>query len=287
MPSPSDRNFQNNKIGFMQGRLSPIVDGKIQCFPWESWREEFSIAQRLGFELMEWTLDQERLYENPLMNSAGQAEILELKQRYHVDILSLTGDCFMQAPFYKAQGDKRASLLEDLRSIISACARVGIKYVLIPLVDSGRLENEAQEKDLIEGLKTCESLLAANGQKIVFESDFAPTLLRNFIGKFSPLLYGINYDMGNSASLGFDADQEFEAYRDRIDNVHVKDRVLGGTTVELGRGNADFVKIFINLKSSGYRGNFILQTARSLDGDHAGVLSRYRGLVQNWVETIS
>ena len=26
-----------NRTGFMQGRLSSIVDGKIQSFPWEEW----------------------------------------------------------------------------------------------------------------------------------------------------------------------------------------------------------------------------------------------------------
>ena len=45
-------------------------------------------------------------------------------------------------------------------------------------------------------------------------------------------------DIGNSASLGLNPLDEFEAFGDRILNVHVKDRVLGGTTVPLGLGNA-------------------------------------------------
>ena len=39
-----------NKIGFMQGRLSPIVDNKIQAFPFGNWEQEFSIAKELGIE---------------------------------------------------------------------------------------------------------------------------------------------------------------------------------------------------------------------------------------------
>lgn len=274
--------LQNHKIGFMQGRLSPVVDGKIQCFPWVYWSAEFSIAQKLDIHLMEWTLDQERLYENPLMTTEGQAEILALKCQHSIDIPSLTGDCFMQAPFYKKVGKERESLLQDLRNIIAACAHVGIKFVLIPLVDNGRLENSAQEIDLIDGLKTCEVALATNGQKIIFESDYPPARLREFIARFDSHFYGINYDMGNSASLGFDPDEEFEAYRDRIDNMHVKDRILGGTTVPLGEGSADFKKIFRNLKAFGYTGNLILQTARSQNGDHAGVLTNYRDKVLTW-----
>ena len=35
-------------IGFMQGRLSKIVDNKIQSFPWESWEEEFRLAKSIN-----------------------------------------------------------------------------------------------------------------------------------------------------------------------------------------------------------------------------------------------
>mgnify|MGYP001554379746 CR=1 FL=1 len=49
------------KIGFMQGRLSPLVDGKIQAFPWAHWRDEFPAGDECGIHLMEWTLDHDRL----------------------------------------------------------------------------------------------------------------------------------------------------------------------------------------------------------------------------------
>ncbi len=84
--------------------------------------------------------------------------------------------------------------------------------------------------------------------------------------------------------LGFDPAEEIGAYGARIDNVHVKDRVLGGTTVPLGTGNANFPVVFQALKRSGYAGNFILQTARATDGDHPRALRRYRGLVTDWLK---
>jgi L-ribulose-5-phosphate 3-epimerase len=54
------------QIGFMQGRLCEPVDGKIQAFPWRDWESEFRNAAAIDLRLMEWTLDQERLNENPL-----------------------------------------------------------------------------------------------------------------------------------------------------------------------------------------------------------------------------
>ena len=72
--------------------------------------------------------------------------------------------------------------------------------------------------------------------------------------------------------MGFDPYEEFKAYGKRITNVHVKDRLLHGTTVPLGDGNANFEKVFQLLNDYSYEGNYILQTARSSTGDHLGVL---------------
>ena len=63
------------QIGFIQGRLSPIVGGKIQAFPWNNWEKEFEIACKNNFKIMEWTLDQLDLDENPLMTKDGQNKI--------------------------------------------------------------------------------------------------------------------------------------------------------------------------------------------------------------------
>ena len=35
----------------------------------------------------------------------------------------------------------------------------------------------------------------------------------------------VNYDSGNSASLGYDPTDEFAAYGERVGSVHIKDRV--------------------------------------------------------------
>ena len=61
-----------------------MVDGKIQAFPWNEWREEFPRASALGLTRIEWTIDQDRLRENPLNTAAGQQEILELSRRHGV-----------------------------------------------------------------------------------------------------------------------------------------------------------------------------------------------------------
>ncbi len=269
-------------IGFMQGRLSPLVDGKIQAFPREHWRDEFPQARELGIGLMEWTLDQEGLRDNPLLTPEGRDEIRRLCAASGLKVVSVTGDCFMHAPFYKAEGASRRELLADLEAIVAACADLGVTCLVMPVVDNGALENERQEEVLRGELEQRRPRLQRANLSVAFESDFAPPRLRDFIATFPAEQFGINYDIGNSAALGYDPGEEIGAYGTRILNVHVKDRIRGGTTVPLGTGSADLPRVFRLLRNADYRGNYILQTARADDGDHAGVLRRYRDMVERY-----
>lgn len=277
-------NFIAGRIGFMQGRLSSMIDGKIQAFPWNSWRDEFSIARDMRIALMEWTLDQKQLNENPLMTEAGRTEIRSLCRSNNIQIPSLTGDCFMQAPFWKAAGVLRFELEKDFIAVAKNCSQVGILILVVPLVDNGRIENIEQENQLIQFLESQESFFLLNKLKIIFESDFSPDELARFIKKLNPVVFGINYDIGNSAALGFDPEEELGKYGERIVNVHIKDRILGGTTVPLGSGNANFGIVFSGLSRLNYKGNYILQTARADDDSHAAVISSYRDQVIEWLD---
>jgi hexulose-6-phosphate isomerase len=272
-------------IGFMQGRLSPLVDGRIQAFPWDTWQQEFAIAAAHGFRLLEWTLDQDRLYENPLLTTSGQAQIRALCRRHDFAIPSLTGDCFMQAPFWKARGVDRDAGESDFLAIAKACAAVGISKMVVPLVDNGRIDGPAQEDALVAFLESHVGYLTEHAVQVAFECDFAPPALARFIGRLEPSVFGINYDIGNSAALGFDPTEEIAAYGRRIINVHVKDRLLGGTTVPLGTGNADFEIAFGALAQVEYSGTYILQTARATDGNHVEVLCRYRDMTADWLSS--
>lgn len=280
---PARDSMAASLIGFMQGRLSALIDGKIQSFPWRDWRGEFAIAQQLGLGLMEWTLDHERLAENPLMTPGGRREIRELSLKHEVQVQSLTGDIFMQAPFWTVNGTEREQRLGELDDVLEACAELGIKLVVIPLVDNGSMRNSEHEAVIVDAVATRAEFLRRNRMSIAFECDYCPAELARFIALNPADVCGINLDIGNSAALGYDVYEEIEAFGQRILNVHIKDRVYGGATVPLGTGNADIPRALRLLESSGYRGSYILQTARAQDGNHAGTLHRYFELAQQWV----
>jgi hexulose-6-phosphate isomerase len=77
----------------------------------------------------------------------------------------------------------------------------------------------------------------------------------------------VNYDSGNSASLGYEVTRELAAYGTRIGSVHIKDRIHGGGTVPLGTGDADLPALFSGLAGLRYEGDYVLQVARGSDGN--------------------
>ena len=274
------------KIGFMQGRFSPVEEGKIQVFPWQRWRDEFVMARKHRFSLMEWVVEQNRLSENPLMSSSGRIEIKRLMQDNNVAIESVTCDTYIEEPFFKATKLYSVQLVDDFKRIIESCVDIGIDKIIVPLVDKGSLQNKNQEDRLLKGMDAVIPLLEDSNAMIVFESDFGPSRLKSFIDRFKPAYFMINYDTGNSASLGYDFKEEFASYGDRIKNVHIKDRKFKGTTVPLGEGDTEIAGVLGALHANGYVGNYILQTARASNGDHAGALCRYRDMVEGWLSAM-
>ncbi len=248
-------------FGVMQGRLSKKINNKIQAFPEKNWKEEFYSAKKLKLKLIEWTLDYKNYYKNPLLTDEGQKNIKKLKKKYSINIKSLTGDHLMQKPFWKYSNNLK--LLDDFKNLIVFCGKLKIEFIVIPLVDNGSLSNNKEELNFLNTCKKFSSFLKKNKVKLLFESDYSPLKLKKFISKLDKKIFGINYDSGNSAALNYDIDKEFKLYGNRILNVHVKDRKKYGKTVRLGNGNANLKKLFQNLESINYKGNLILQTARS------------------------
>ena len=271
----------HNSIGFIQGRLSSIKNNRIQSFPWGEWQNEFFIASKIKLPLIEWTIDSEKFSENPLLTQSGSKEITSLSTKYNIRVPSVTCDFFMENPVWKSD---TSFVREGIISIVNGMANINSQILVIPLVDNSSLKNLSDAKALKDFFIKLTPELDKAKVAIAFESDLNPKKFSEFINEFEKKYFGINYDLGNSASLGFDSAGEFAAYGSRIINVHIKDRKKGGNTVPLGEGDVDFPKVFRFLRETDYKGNLILQTARSKENQHEEVLIKYKDLIENWWE---
>jgi L-ribulose-5-phosphate 3-epimerase len=279
---PKKSNY-HEKIGFMQGRLSNF--GKfIQEFPINNWENEFKIAQKNKFSLIEWTIDNQTLKNNPLMNKNGIKKINLLKKKFKIKVKTLTCDYIMQKPYWKILFKSESKLIKkNFVKIINQSKLIGVSKIIVPLVDNSKILNNFEKQQVIKSMKQLTPNLKKNKQKILFETDLKPIETRDFIKKFNLNFFGINYDIGNSASLGYDTKSEIDLYGKYIKNIHIKDRKLEGQSVQLGKGNANFNLFFQNLKKLNYKGFYILQTARSTNQKHIQVLKSNRKFLYNYL----
>ena len=274
-------NKNRHRVGMMQGRLSPIRNGRIQSFPHENWRIEIAEAAQLNIQKIEWTIDSEEFFSNPLVSPSGGNEINSTINEWKIRVPSVTCDYFMENPPWL--GGEEA-VQANLKSIINGMHQIDSEILVIPLVDNSSIKDSSYTSYVVDYFKELEKHLVDSNVRVAFESDLPPDEFCSFIENFNHTRFGVNYDIGNSASLGFNPLEEFESYGQRIVNVHVKDRILNGTTVPLGEGNANFELVFELLVGSEYKGNYILQTASATDGNHAASIVKYSNQVIDWLE---
>jgi sugar phosphate isomerase/epimerase len=246
------------KIGFMQGRLLKSENSKyIQYFPSRHWIREINLAKKIRFDLMEWTANLENLKQNPVYDFNKAMKAKEILKKNKIKVYSLTCDFFMQKPFFRYK--RNENYLEILKKVVKVSQYLGIRFFVIPLVDNSSIKYRREENILIREMLDISKILKKNSM-ILFETDYKPEKVLKFIRKFNNK-FGINYDTGNSASLGFSFEKEKKYFR-YVKNIHIKDRLKNGKTVRLGLGNWNYKEFFKYIKKN-YNGNLILQTARS------------------------
>ena len=250
-----------NEIGIMQGRLSPRIDGKIQAYPASTWQKEFEIAQEIGYAAIEWIVEKP-VETNALMTDSGKAEIKKVIASTGVRIDYVCADIFMQQPLVRMTEDTKSQNKEYLATILKNAKEVGAIGVEIPFVDNSSIKNEKEKQEFTDAMKDAFNLAKDLELKISLETDLPPLEFQELLEIIDLDHVQANYDIGNSASLGFDPKEELDAYGLKILNVHVKDRKLGSTTVPLGTGNANINYVFQKLKEIGYIGGLTMQAAR-------------------------
>lgn len=253
-------------VAIMQGRLVPPLDGRIQCFPRDRWRDEFALAADAGLDAIEWIFDAFGLDVNPIATDEGIQELLALTDETGVAIRSICADYFMERPLLRARAGEIEDRIEILAWLLRRGASLGVTRVVLPFVDASRIGSDEELRSVAATLGRVLPVAEETGVELHLETSLAPEPFSDLLTRQPHAAVKVNYDSGNSASLGYRPRDEFAAYGARVGSVHIKDRVLGGSTVPLGSGDADFGGLFACLDDVGYEGDFVLQVARGADG---------------------
>jgi hexulose-6-phosphate isomerase len=252
------------QIGIMQGRLSPRIDGKIQAYPAKTWQKEFEIAKEIGYSAIEWIVEKP-LEINALMSKSGMQEIKEIILKTGVRVDYVCADFFMQQPLVRMSEKIKEENKKILEQILINSKEIGAIGVEIPFVDASSIKTESEIDELISVTEDAFKLAGEIGINVSLETDLNAKEFKKLLEKVNLDHVKANYDIGNSASLGYEPLEELENYGQKILNVHVKDRKLGSTTVPLGTGNADIRRVFEKLDEIGYTGGITMQAARGED----------------------
>lgn len=258
--------------GIMQGRLLPAEPERFQAFPRDRWQQEFALAHAAGLQSIEWIYDVYGADVNPIATDEGIAGMKRLAAENNIRVVSLCADYFMDIP-----------ALDPVKLIwlLERCRLAGISRLVLPFVDASRIESDAHAQRVVAMLREVLPQAVRLDVEIHLETSLEPGAFGALLDVLPDAFLRVNYDSGNSASLGYAPAEEFAAYGERIGSVHIKDRVLNGGTVPLGTGAADFHSLFNELKKAGYRGDFILQVAREDPGDELALAQRNLSWLQS------
>jgi len=270
-------------IGIMQGRLSPPVGGRIQSFPVATWREEFTRAREAGLACIEWIYEVETEAANPMATEAGITEIRRLAGETGVGVWSVCADYYMAERLIAPGGALREGAVAHLRWLIRQAGSLGVRYMVLPFVDSSTLQSDAEADSLVGLLRSLVPLAEETRVELHLESDLSPRALAEILAALRHPLVRANYDIGNRASLGYAPAEELPLLGNALGSVHVKDRLLGGGTVPLGAGAADLSTCFRLFGSMGFAGPYILQVARESGLSEIALAIRNRESVERWM----
>ena len=247
------------RIGVMQGRLSPRPESRLQAFPHETWPEEFARAKELGFSYIEWIYEAERARENPIASAAGRMAIRACAAASGLPVGSVCADYFM---VHRLAGGTEQARIENaaaLSELVRWTRELGATRILLPLLETSAVDTPEQKRQVTESIRRVCPALEVYGVALGLEMEIPGT-------EYAALIHGVGhpqvrayYDTGNSTAQGFDIATDILPLLSVLEAVHLKDRVVAGTSRPFGSGAANFPGFFAELARAGYVGDFLTQ----------------------------
>ena len=230
------------------------------------WQDEFALAANLGLDCIEFILDYNDAAHNPLLTQEGRKQIKFLSDQTGVRVISVCADYFMEAPLHAEDDQEVEKSMCILRQLQDASVELGVRDIVIPCVDQSSIQKKRLRDRFQEVLAEIIPKAEQSDVNLSLETDLNPPQFAELLNKLDSKQVTLNYDIGNSASRGYNPIEELAAYGERISDIHIKDRTLGGGSVKLGTGDADIPGFFKLLERFDYRGPFIMQVYRDVEG---------------------
>ena len=244
--------------------------------------DEFSLIEQLGFNGIEWIYDKKSEYSNPILNSNEYSKIQSLSKKYNVSLENIVFDWFITHPLLKKDDISLSTKIQKIIDLLDYSEKIGFQRVIFPLLEGNSI-HDSNEMGLFLKIFSDDILSTLNLKKleIHFETSMSPNDEFNFINKLDNPQTKICFDMGNSASLGFDCTKVLNKIYPFLGSVHIKDRLINGGTVPLGEGSVDFLTIFSILNKINFLGPISFQAYRDKNSNNIELLQSYLMFINN------
>lgn len=261
--------FGKNPIGIIQGRLT-ASGGKLQCFPYGKWKEEFFVARSLGFDCIELIVERKLGAPNPLWDAQGVRELIAVSKESGVRAFSLCDDQIMDAGLLAGDGEEARGCFETLVRLIGQLKLLGASRLVLPFLEEASVkENREAFLSVRSYLEKLLPIAEEAGVEIMLENDLPTPMLKDLVSTTGGKI-GVCYDTGNRTWFGFHPGEEIVELGSLIRHVHIKDKDAEGKNVMLGTGTVDFQAVFSGLRKIEYDGPLILETSRGQEDVQAG-----------------
>ena len=240
-------------IGILQGRLT-YSKKKLQWFPKKP-LEEFSIAQKLKYNYIEFFAEKNINKKNPIWSDVGIKNYNKYAKKNNLLKYSFCDDYYIKNDLSKKKTYSYAL------KILKRLSLLKIKKYIIPLYGKSFI-NKNNKKGIIKNLSYISRICSDYKIELLFESNMAP---QKFI-ELKKVICNENcyfvFDTGNRICLKRNFEEDIILLGKNIKHIHLKDKNHLKKNVVIGKGLVDFNLLFFFLKKINYRGNFTVESQR-------------------------
>ena len=212
----------------------------------------------MGLTHVEWIVTEKNYYNNPIFKA------LNINNKL---ISSICADYLVGPVFHD-----KIKFDACMGQVCEAARMQGVNNITIPLLEDSSVEESEIRNKFVENILPY--LEKYNDLNFSIEAELGSSELMDIISLSDNLF--VTYDTGNMTSYGVNHSEYIETVKEKINNVHLKDRTYDAVTLPPGEGDTDFALIFKELKRIGYNGRYTMQTARGKTGEEIETIKKHK-----------
>lgn len=233
----------------------------------ECWLERLGLAQTLGFDFVEMSIDETDARLSRLdWNREQKLALINAVAETGVKVPSMCLSAHRRFPLGSEDDAVRQQGLDIMRRAIQLAQDVGIRVIQLAGYDVYYQQaNDETRRRFRKGLE--ESVEMASRAQVTLAMEIMDYPLMNSISKALGYAHYLNNpwfqiypDIGNLSAWENDVQMELQAGIGHIVAVHVKDTLPGVfKNVPFGAGIVDFECCFRTLQQNGYHGPYLIE----------------------------